>query len=149
MRIVEYIKKAGLHLEEIKARIGSPSPYSDSRNHTLMSGYLIEKDGSERFVRGTMVLTADKNDLVISSIRAMDSGAGSMVMQEICNMADAYGLRVSGLNPSPYALSRYSSNVRKLNKKELKSFYMKFGFVLDDHKLTMSRGPNIDRGAKG
>ena len=136
MRIRGYARISGLSIYEIQDNFGSPSPYRDSRTATLVTG-----ENHQGFLaRATVVISEKAGDLVLSTIRALDAGGGSVVMRKICQLADKHGLVVDDLTPSPFPLSRYSAGVRKLHKKELVAFYEGFGFVMGSDK-TMSRQP--------
>ena len=136
MRIKDFARVTGLSLPEIQDIFGSPSPYNDSRHSILSTG--VNQQGD--LIRGTLRLTKDGDDLIIDSIRAMDTGGGSMVIGKICQLADKYRVGITDLTPTPYPLSRYSVRVRKLGKKELIALYEKFGFVMGDDKK-MHRSP--------
>jgi hypothetical protein len=137
MRIADYGKALGLTLAEIRSHFGSPSTYRDSRTAVLVIGDSLKGLS----VRGTMVIHDQDGDLVIQSVRAMDSGAGSMMMRKICDFADRHKVTILDLHPGPYPLSKYSVGVRKLRKKELVAFYKRFGFTFSNDKTTMSRPP--------
>ena len=138
MRILDYKERIGLTLDEIKARFGVPSPYRDSKNATLVVG--ANHRGEE--VKATMVIFEEEDALVICSIRAMNSGGGSMLMQKICDMADEYGVPIIDLHPSPFSVSKDSVGVRKLRKQELVAFYQRFGFQYG-RGLKMYRLPKV------
>lgn len=137
MKISDYAKAIGLTLDEVKAHFGSPSTYRDSRTAVLVIGESLKGVS----VRGTMVIHDQDGDLVIQSVRAMDSGAGTMMMRKICDFADRHKVTIYDLYPGPYSLSRYSVGVRKLSKKELVAFYARFGFTFSTDNTTMFRLP--------
>lgn len=137
MRIKDYERATNMDIWEITESFGEGSPYRDSRNAVEVIG--TGRNG--RSGRATIVITERGDDLIFCSLRAMDSGAGSMVMQKICDFADRHGVIIDDLCPTPYPLSKYSVGVRKLSKKELIAFYERFGFVYDKATRRMSRQP--------
>lgn len=126
-----------MSLWAIHEAFGEPSPHRDSRHAVEVIG--TGRNG--RSGRATIVIGEQGDDLIFCSLRAMDSGAGSMVMQKICDLADKYGVVIDDLCPTPFPLSKYSVGIRKLPKKELIAFYERFGFVYDKSTKRMSRQP--------
>jgi len=139
MRIQDYGRTLGMSMHDIRAHFGCPSTYRDSRTAILVVGDNLKGLS----VRGTMVLHDQDGDLVIQSLRAMDSGAGSMMMRKICQLADRHKVTILDLHPGPYPLSKYSVGVKKLRKKELIAFYESFGFTFNGGRTTMFRPPKI------
>jgi hypothetical protein len=137
MRIRGFERASGTTIEELKASLGAPSPFKDTKKSILMVG--ISRKGV--FVRGTAIVNMVDGDLEVYAVRALESGAGYMMVKRFCDLADKYGLGIDNLHPSPYDLSVYSSGVRRLRKRELIAFYEQFGFVYDKATRRMSRQP--------
>ena len=128
---------SGMDIQELRDSLGAPSPFKDTKKSILMLG--TSRKGA--IVRGTAILNMEFGDLVIFAVRALESGAGYMMVKRFCDLADKYQLGIDDLHPSPYDLSVYSTGVRRLRKRELIAFYEQFGFVHDKTTRRMSRQP--------
>lgn len=82
------------------------------------------------------------NRLWLSSILSIDKGEGNAtkVMNAICKIADKHNVTIA-LDPAPFG----KKDPKKLNYKQLVSFYKKFGFKFEEGEEgfgDMERVPN-------
>ena len=120
--------------ESIRAMLGTPSPYRDSK-HSIIVGGLTPDD---RPVEATVTLYMVGSYIMIQNLRALQPGGGSMLMRKICALADSLRLGIS-LTAKPYPAK---PGVKRLNQAQLIEFYRSFGFTVLYGRANMHRTPN-------